>query len=87
MRVLVVEDYEPLARSMTQGLRETGFTVDLCAEGQGGLLSAESSVYDVIVLDLMLPERASRSFDASVGARTPLPCRSFPAATASKIAR
>jgi DNA-binding response OmpR family regulator len=56
MRVLVVEDYEPLARSVTQGLREAGYAVDLSADGEEGLWYAESNAYDAIVLDLMLPK-------------------------------
>lgn len=56
MRVLLVEDYEPLRKSITQGLREAGFAVDAVADGEEGLWYAESSEYDVIVLDLMLPK-------------------------------
>ncbi len=56
MRVLVVEDYAPLARSVSQGLREEGYAVDLAGDGEEGLLFAESNNYDAIVLDLMLPK-------------------------------
>jgi DNA-binding response OmpR family regulator len=56
MRVLVVEDYEPLARSLSQGLREAGYAVDLCRDGEEGLSYGESNPYDAIVLDLMLPK-------------------------------
>lgn len=55
MRVLLVEDYEPLRRSVSQGLREAGFAVDTSADGEEGLWYAESNDYDVIVLDIMLP--------------------------------
>ncbi len=55
MRVLVVEDYPPLMRSVSQGLREAGYAVDTASDGVEGLSSAESTPYDVIVLDLMLP--------------------------------
>jgi DNA-binding response OmpR family regulator len=55
MRVLVIEDYEPLARSVTQGLREAGYAVDVSGDGGEGLSFAQSSPYDAIVLDLMLP--------------------------------
>ncbi|HET6347813.1 MAG TPA: response regulator, partial [Candidatus Krumholzibacteria bacterium] len=57
MRVLVVDDYEPLRRSLVRGLRENGYAVDEAGDGEQGLALAESSVYDVIVLDLMLPGR------------------------------
>jgi DNA-binding response OmpR family regulator len=55
MRVLVVEDFEPLRESIAQGLREAGYAVDTAADGRNGLWHAESGDHDVIVLDLMLP--------------------------------
>jgi DNA-binding response OmpR family regulator len=55
MRVLLVEDYEPLARSVAQGLREAGYAVDRSADGEEGLWFAESNAYDAIILDVMLP--------------------------------
>jgi DNA-binding response OmpR family regulator len=56
VRVLVIEDYEPLARSVTQGLREAGYAVDLSMDGEDGLWFAQSHPYDAIVLDVMLPK-------------------------------
>jgi DNA-binding response OmpR family regulator len=56
MRVLLVEDYEPLARSVAQGLREAGYAVDRSADGEEGLWYAESNAYDAIILDVMLPK-------------------------------
>ncbi len=56
MRVLIVEDYSPIRNSVSQGLQEAGFAVDKAADGSEGLWYAESNDYDVIVLDLMLPE-------------------------------
>ena len=55
MRVLVVEDYDPLRDSIVRGLGEEGFAVDSVATGDDGLAVATSTDYDVIVLDLMLP--------------------------------
>jgi DNA-binding response OmpR family regulator len=55
MRLLLIEDYLPLARSLTQGLQEAGYAVDSTADGEAGLALAEQAAYDVIVLDLMLP--------------------------------
>jgi two-component system copper resistance phosphate regulon response regulator CusR len=55
MKVLVVEDYEPLRESMRQGLLEDGYAVDATGEGEEGLWLARTGEYDVIVLDLMLP--------------------------------
>jgi DNA-binding response OmpR family regulator len=55
MRLLVIEDYPPLQQSLTKGLREAGFAVDVTGDGKEGLWYATGSEYDVIVLDLMLP--------------------------------
>ena len=55
MRVLVVEDYAPLRKSLSQGLRHEGFAVDATGDGDEGLWYATTNDYDVIVLDLMLP--------------------------------
>jgi DNA-binding response OmpR family regulator len=56
MRVLVVEDFSPIRKSVVQGLREAGYAVDEAADGEHGLWLAQSGEHDVIVLDLMLPK-------------------------------
>jgi DNA-binding response OmpR family regulator len=56
MRVLLVEDYLPIQRSVAKGLREAGFAVDVTGDGEEGLWYATTNEYDVIVLDLMLPK-------------------------------
>ena len=56
MKLLLIEDYAPLQKSLTKGLREAGYAVDVTGDGQEGLWYARSNDYDVIVLDLMLPE-------------------------------
>ena len=56
MKLLVVEDSERLRRSLGQGLQRAGFAVDLAADGREGLAYAEVNDYDVIILDLMLPQ-------------------------------
>ncbi len=55
MRLLLIEDYRPLRKSLAKGLREAGFAVDTTGDGNEGLWYATSSDYDVIILDLMLP--------------------------------
>jgi DNA-binding response OmpR family regulator len=55
MRILVVEDYQPLREAVVQGLREAGYAVDEASNGQDGLRQARSNEHDVIILDLMLP--------------------------------
>ncbi|MCY2931154.1 MAG: response regulator transcription factor [Planctomycetota bacterium] len=55
MRVLLVEDYPPLQKSLAKGLREAGFAVDATGDGNEGLWYARNGQYDAIILDLMLP--------------------------------
>src|ERR1700740_619935 len=57
MRVLVVEDNPDMGRYLEQGLREQGFAVDLVADGNRGLEYASTGVYDLLILDRMLPGR------------------------------
>jgi len=56
VRILVVEDYGPLAKSIVQGLREAGYAVDLASDGDEAQAAADSSAYDALVLDLMIPK-------------------------------
>src|SRR5262245_61171116 len=57
MRVLIVEDNPGLGANLRQGLREHGFAVDLVVDGRSGLEYAVSGVYDLLILDRMLPGR------------------------------
>lgn len=56
MRILVVEDERHLAEALSQLLRKNNYTVDCVYDGEDGLDYAMSKIYDVIVLDLMLPK-------------------------------
>ncbi len=55
MRVLVVEDNPDLGPQIERGLREHGFAVDLLADGAEASRYAATGVYDLLVLDRMLP--------------------------------
>ncbi len=55
MRILLVEDYAPLAKATGQALREAGYVVDSVSDGLPALEAATSTPYDAIVLDVMLP--------------------------------
>lgn len=55
MRILLVEDDQQLAASLRQGLEEAGLSVDWFASGEEGLVSASTSPYDAVILDVMLP--------------------------------
>jgi len=56
MRVLVVEDELHLAEALTQILRKNNYTVDAVNDGESGLDNGLSGIYDVIILDIMLPK-------------------------------
>jgi two-component system OmpR family response regulator len=55
MRVLVVEDDNKIAEFVVKGLKQAGYGVDRCADGEEALLLAETTTYDAAIVDLMLP--------------------------------
>ena len=55
MRVLIVEDEIRLADTLRDLLDLNGYTSDICHDGESGLDNALSAIYDVILLDVMLP--------------------------------
>lgn len=57
MRILIVEDEVKVARFLERGLREEGFVVEVAADGAEGAAKAHSGSHDLIILDVMLPER------------------------------
>lgn len=57
MHVLVVEDEEKIAAFVSRGLKEQGFTVDVCDHGDEAYERIRSHPYDAVVLDIMLPGR------------------------------
>lgn len=56
MLVLIVEDDSSVSRFLCKGLREEGYLVDLCTEGQTASEQALKQPYDVIILDWSLPD-------------------------------
>ena len=56
MRALVIEDHARIAELVRRGLGEEGFVVDVAATAGDGLSRGTEYDYDVIVLDLMLPD-------------------------------
>ena len=56
MKILLVEDHKLLARSLKQALEEDGFAVDLAVAGDEADAKARGAIYDVVILDLMLPK-------------------------------
>lgn len=56
MRILVVEDEFSLADIIVTKLRKEKYSVDMALEGEDGLDKALSDVYDLVILDIMLPK-------------------------------
>ena len=56
MKLLIVEDEVKTGDYLKKGLGEAGFSVDLVRSGIDGLMQATTQAYDLIVLDVMLPE-------------------------------
>ncbi len=57
MRILVVEDERRLCGIIKRGLLEEGYAVDTAYDGEDGEYLAESTPYDLVVLDIMLPKK------------------------------
>jgi heavy metal response regulator len=56
MRILVIEDEKKVANFIKKGLEEEHYAVDTAYDGEIGLYMAETNEYDLIVLDLMIPQ-------------------------------
>lgn len=56
MRVLVIEDETKVASFISRGLEEEGYAVEVAFDGKEGLDLLKSREYDVVLLDLMIPE-------------------------------
>jgi two-component system OmpR family response regulator len=56
MKVLLVEDELKVAHFISKGLQEEGYTVDMAPDGKIGLQRINETVYDIVLLDLMIPE-------------------------------
>ena len=57
MKILVVEDTVKLAEYISQMLTEAGYIVDVVHTGLSGEMRAQSGEYDLVILDLLLPEK------------------------------
>jgi two-component system copper resistance phosphate regulon response regulator CusR len=56
MRILLVEDEEKVARFVSLGLKAERFAIDCARDGQTGLDLATMNPYDLVIVDLMLPQ-------------------------------
>jgi heavy metal response regulator len=57
MKILVVEDEKKVAKFLQQGLEEEHYSVDVVSDGETALRRVSSSNYDLILLDILLPQK------------------------------
>ena len=55
--ILVIEDDRFIGEMYVRSLRKAGYTVDWLIDGVDGLVAARNNHYDLILLDIMLPEK------------------------------
>lgn len=55
MKILLIEDEKRMAEALCELLKQEGYICDICESGDEGLLALESGIYDVAVVDVMLP--------------------------------
>ncbi|HIR27157.1 MAG TPA: response regulator, partial [Candidatus Choladousia intestinigallinarum] len=55
MRILLIEDEKRMAQALCEILRLEKYEVDYYGDGISGLAAVESGIYDIIILDVMLP--------------------------------
>lgn len=73
MRILVIEDEKRIADFVGRGLESSGYTVDLAETGESALARLHSADYDVVILDLMLPDMDGISILEQLRARKSSP--------------
>lgn len=56
MRILMVEDEKYMAEAIEQVLKKNNYSIDLAFDGEYGLDCGLSGIYDIIILDIMLPK-------------------------------
>lgn len=88
MHLLIVEDDEPLAAALEKILVDNGHEVDQVHDGQSGFEYANTGVYDVVIMDVMLPKmngfEATKELRRS-GVSTPIMLLTARDATSDKI--
>ena len=75
MRLLLAEDDAQLGRTLTKGLRQEAYAVDIVADGESAMNQALINEYDIIILDVMMPRRDGFSVCRELrrnGRRTPV---------------
>src|SRR5881398_3414702 len=75
MRILLIEDERKTAAFLAKGLREASFAVDLARDGETGLTLARATRFDLLIVDVMLPNKDGWEVVAELrrdGIRTPI---------------
>ena len=75
MRILVIEDEKKTAAFLAKGLREAGFAVDVAYDGESGLERARANKFDLLIVDIMLPQKDGWEVVSELkadGVRTPM---------------
>src|SRR3979411_85793 len=75
MRVLLIEDKKKTSAFLAKGLREDDLTVEIAPDGESGLDLARSKKFDLLIVDVMLPNKDGWTVVAEVrktGMRTPI---------------
>jgi DNA-binding response OmpR family regulator len=88
MRLLVIEDNTKMAAFIAEGLSEQGHAVDLAHNGTEGERLATAEPYDLIILDLMLPDQDGVQICRSLrrrGVKTPVLILTALSTTADKV--
>ena len=57
MKILLIEDEKKIASFIKRGLKENNYTVDVAYDGEKGFYLADINTYDLIILDVMLPDK------------------------------
>ena len=70
MRILLVEDERSAAKMIAKGLREHGHAVDLGGDGVVAMRHIDDNVYDLVILDVMLPSRSGLEVCREIRARS-----------------
>lgn len=58
MRIIIIEDEKKTAGFLKKGLTENGFVVDVAHTAEDGLLQVHELDYDLVILDVMLPDKS-----------------------------
>ena len=74
MRVLIVEDEKDLANVLSEMLELEGYHTDIANDGEYGLDCAMTGIYDLIILDIMLPKLDGHCSSSQTSAETDQLC-------------